>query len=66
MIRFHTDMLRMDTVQALEVVDNGDHYIIKASGQREPQVRVLHEQRLHRVHQSDCQRHEPHGQGLQL
>jgi transposase len=38
MIRFRTDMLQMDTMEATEVADNGDHYVIKASGQGEPQV----------------------------
>lgn len=38
MIRFRTDMLQMDTMEASEVADNGDHYVVKASGQGEPQV----------------------------
>jgi len=33
MIRFRTDMLQIDTMQALEIAGNGDHYIVKASGQ---------------------------------
>jgi hypothetical protein len=33
MIRLRTDLPQIDTMRALELADNGDHYIIKASGQ---------------------------------
>lgn len=38
MIRFRTDMLMMETMEAVSFTDNGDHYVIKAVGQGEPQV----------------------------